>query len=247
MRIDRYRARLFAALCAGGGGVRGADVRAARCRRWWPWQQPVRLGLDLQGGTHLLYQVEIEKAIDARDRADRPRRRERAARRRRWAPSRSSAQGADAPRAGWPTGTSAADGKTPAAGAAAEPHADRVGGGDAADFTLALSPREETALRERFVEQALQILRNRIDQFGVSEPTIQAQGTDEIVVQLPGIQDPQRAKDLIGRTALLEFKLVASGRAGRHGPERPGPASQVVGGTAGDRRRQYLRREAPDR
>ena len=58
------------------------------------------------------------------------------------------------------------------------------------------------------VEQVRQIINNRIDQFGVAEPTVQAQGTDEIVVQLPGIQDPQRAKELIGKTALLEFKLV---------------------------------------
>ena len=52
------------------------------------------------------------------------------------------------------------------------------------------------------------MLRNRIDQFGVTEPVLVRQGAENIVVQLPGIQDPQRALDLIGQTAQLEFKLV---------------------------------------
>ena len=60
------------------------------------------------------------------------------------------------------------------------------------------------------LSQSLEIIRNRIDQFGVTEPTIVRQGSDEIVVQLPGVKDPQRAMDLIGRTAQLEFKLVDS-------------------------------------
>ena len=59
------------------------------------------------------------------------------------------------------------------------------------------------------INRSLEILRNRIDQFGVSEPSIQKQGSRRIVLELPGIQDQARARDLIGRTALLEFKLVA--------------------------------------
>ena len=58
------------------------------------------------------------------------------------------------------------------------------------------------------VEQALIIIRNRVDQFGVAEPKIQRQGKKRIIVQLPGIRDPERAKELIGKTALLEFKIV---------------------------------------
>lgn len=58
------------------------------------------------------------------------------------------------------------------------------------------------------VEQALTIIRNRVDQFGVAEPKIQRQGKNRIIVQLPGIRDPERARELIGRTALLEFKIV---------------------------------------
>jgi len=58
------------------------------------------------------------------------------------------------------------------------------------------------------INRSLEILRNRIDQFGVSEPTIQKQGSRRILLELPGIQDEARARDLIGRTALLEFKLL---------------------------------------
>jgi len=75
-------------------------------------------------------------------------------------------------------------------------------------YTLRLKPGELAQLQERTLSQSLEVLRNRIDQFGVTEPVIVRQGTDQIVVQLPGIQDPQRAMDLIGQTAQLEFKLV---------------------------------------
>jgi SecD/SecF fusion protein len=62
--------------------------------------------------------------------------------------------------------------------------------------------------REDAPNRALEIIRNRIDEFGVKEPSIYRQGTDNIVVQLPGITDRDRARELIGKTAQLEFKLV---------------------------------------
>ncbi|MGY8823465.1 MAG: protein translocase subunit SecD [Candidatus Latescibacterota bacterium] len=58
------------------------------------------------------------------------------------------------------------------------------------------------------VARAQEIIRNRIDQFGVAEPTIQRQGENRIIIELPGVQDVQRAKDLVGQTALLEFQLL---------------------------------------
>jgi SecD/SecF fusion protein len=64
--------------------------------------------------------------------------------------------------------------------------------------------------RKDAVDRALEIIRNRIDQFGVNEPVIQKQGEDRIVVELPGLQDVKRAQELIGKTAQLEFKLVES-------------------------------------
>jgi preprotein translocase subunit SecD len=73
---------------------------------------------------------------------------------------------------------------------------------------MILDSKETDLVKKRAIDQALEIIRNRIDQFGVSEPEITLQGTDQILVQLPGIRDPQRAINLIGQTALLEFKLV---------------------------------------
>src|SRR3989338_6338985 len=65
------------------------------------------------------------------------------------------------------------------------------------------------AAREDAADRALEVIRNRIDEFGVREPVISKQGKDKIIVQLPGITDHERAKNIIGKTALLEFRLVA--------------------------------------
>ncbi|MEW5994130.1 MAG: hypothetical protein AB1744_07015, partial [Candidatus Zixiibacteriota bacterium] len=62
--------------------------------------------------------------------------------------------------------------------------------------------------REDAVERAIQIIRNRVDGLGVAEPAIQKQGRDRIIVDLPGYTDAERAEELIGQTALLEFKLM---------------------------------------
>ncbi|MBU0605595.1 MAG: hypothetical protein KKH77_04830, partial [Candidatus Omnitrophica bacterium] len=59
------------------------------------------------------------------------------------------------------------------------------------------------------IDRAMEIIRNRIDQFGVGEMSIQRQGTDNIIVQLPGVTDRDRALEIIGRTAHLEFKIVS--------------------------------------
>ena len=71
-----------------------------------------------------------------------------------------------------------------------------------------LTNKEINTIKDTSIDQALETIRNRIDQFGVAEPTIQKQGTNEIVIQLPGVKDTQRAIDLIGKTAILEFKIL---------------------------------------
>ena len=75
-------------------------------------------------------------------------------------------------------------------------------------YQLVLDRKEIENTKRRAVEQGLEIIRNRIDQFGVTEPEITRQGSNQILLQLPGIRDPERAINLIGKTALLEFKLV---------------------------------------
>ena len=67
---------------------------------------------------------------------------------------------------------------------------------------------EVKRIKDSAINQALETIRNRIDQFGVAEPLIQRQGLKQIVVQLPGIKEPKRAKELIKETALLEFKML---------------------------------------
>jgi preprotein translocase subunit SecD len=74
--------------------------------------------------------------------------------------------------------------------------------------TLRFRPKRVAEIKKLAVEQSLETIRNRVDQFGVSEPEIIPEGMDRIIVQLPGIKDTARAKNLIGKTALLEFKMV---------------------------------------
>ena len=71
-----------------------------------------------------------------------------------------------------------------------------------------LSQDQIKQIEQNAVSQGLETIRNRVDQFGVSEPTIQVQGVKRILVQLPGVKDPERAINLIGKTARLEFKLL---------------------------------------
>jgi len=63
-------------------------------------------------------------------------------------------------------------------------------------------------IKDKTLTQSIEVIRNRIDEFGVSEPVITSQGTDRVVVELPGLKDVERAKELIGKTARLEFRVV---------------------------------------
>jgi preprotein translocase subunit SecD len=80
--------------------------------------------------------------------------------------------------------------------------------GDRVKVLLEMDPRQIAEIKKSAIDQALETIRNRVDQFGVAEPEIARQGENMILVQLPGIKDPERAKELIGKTAILEFKLV---------------------------------------
>ena len=80
--------------------------------------------------------------------------------------------------------------------------------GSANTLLWELREAEGKRIKDSAINQALETIRNRIDQFGVAEPLVQRQGLKQIVVQLPGVRDPKRAKDLIKETALLEFKML---------------------------------------
>jgi len=87
--------------------------------------------------------------------------------------------------------------------------------------TLAISPFFEAEIRNRAIDQSLETLRNRIDEFGIAEPIIQRQGEEKILIQFPGVSDASRLKEIISRTAKLSFQIV------RTSPDNPsGPPSE---------------------
>jgi len=165
----------------------------------------LNLGLDLQGGIHLVLGVDLDKAIEAQV--------ERAGSGIRSSLERKGIAVKGIQRRG-PTEL-VVELASPEAWAAAQStfgelaifetkEADQAAG----RVVLLLRAKEGAALRDLAVRQGLETIRNRVDQFGVSEPSIQQQGENRILIQLPGVQDPERAKALIGKTALLEFKLL---------------------------------------
>jgi preprotein translocase subunit SecD len=203
---------------------------------WWSSFLPtdrINLGLDLQGGSHLVLGVKVDKAIEnnvERIRGDL----------------------INVLREKGVSGVSVERVGTQIQVKVAATNAERVRGilksdfghlveaktpqtsGGISEFYLTLSKEELRSLRDYAVDQSLETIRNRIDQFGVSEPIIQREGQENILIQLPGIQDPERAKEIIGKTALLEFKLVDDTvnveDAIKNGPP---PGRQVLYGHAG--------------
>jgi preprotein translocase subunit SecD len=84
----------------------------------------------------------------------------------------------------------------------------RLTGDENGTLTYGLSRDFVKEVENTALSKSIEVIRNRIDEFGVTEPEIVSQGTDRIVVQLPGVKDIDRAKDLIGKTAKLEFKVI---------------------------------------
>jgi preprotein translocase subunit SecD len=181
-------------------------VVAAAIWYLYPPAKTINLGLDLQGGIHLVLGVDIDRAVEAQvERAGDSARSE--LEKRGIGVTRVERRG---------TSELAIQLASPQSWEAAQKPVDEVLGAfdrkeadpAAGRLLLSLKPREITHIRELAVRQGLETIRNRVDQFGVAEPSIQQQGDNRILVQLPGVQDPARAKALIGKTALLEFKLV---------------------------------------
>ncbi len=96
---------------------------------------------------------------------------------------------------------------------------------DGADFklTAVINPVAAKRVQEQAIKQNITTLHNRINELGVAEPVIQQQGTDRIVVQLPGVQDTAKAKDILGRTATLEIRMVDDSAEARSAEFGNGP------------------------
>jgi preprotein translocase subunit SecD len=171
----------------------------------YPPQKTINLGLDLQGGIHLVLGVEADKHVASQtDRA-------------------AEDLKSQLERKGIAVKRVAREGGATIVVELASPQAwndlltvvgdfqrfeRRDEDAAAGRLKLVMNEKEADRLRDDAVRQGLETIRNRVDQFGVAEPTITRQGSDRILIQLPGIQDPARAKELIGKTALLEFKLL---------------------------------------
>jgi preprotein translocase subunit SecD len=102
---------------------------------------------------------------------------------------------------------------------------DAVEAQDGADYklTASLKPQAARTVQDQALKQNITTLHNRINELGVAEPVIQQQGLDRIVVQLPGVQDTAKAKDILGRTATLELRMVDESIEGRAAETGTGP------------------------
>ncbi len=173
----------------------------------WPHKK-INLGLDLQGGMHLVLEVQNEKAVEAElDRTIQELKKEL---RNQGIKHLGITRRADQSILAKIKGADNNDGFKALVEKEFSNLSVSPAGADAqmASFALNLPDDEIENLKKLATEQALETIRNRIDEFGVSEPDIRIQGGNRILLQLPGINDPDRAKDLIGKTAQLTFQLV---------------------------------------
>jgi preprotein translocase subunit SecD len=168
----------------------------------------IQMGLDLQGGTHLLMSVKLDEAVKTQlgHRADDIKRQLKE--------NKIDFDNVSQDESGnIIVKLKGSDERSAFLDLASKSFPDLVvnaapstGGGPA--FTLGFRPRDLSQMKADVMDKALETIRNRIDQLGVRETTVVREGDNEILVQLPGIQDPERAKELIGKTAVLEFKLI---------------------------------------
>ncbi len=168
--------------------------------------QPMYLGLDLRGGVHFLLQVDmngaLERALERYNGDIRTTLREK------------KVQYAGIARAGQSVEIRFRDDALRAA-ASSELQKNfpdlilkETGEGGEFKLTATLRPEAQKKLQEFALQQNITTLRNRINELGVAEPIIQQHGADRVVVQLPGVQDTAKAKDILGRTATLEIRMV---------------------------------------
>jgi preprotein translocase subunit SecD len=199
----------------------GASPEREALASAWPTWMPsalVNLGLDLRGGAHLLAEVHVEDVYAARMDAVWQEvlaalREERA--------TVGTIRRQDSPADELRVRISQPEGMARALDVVrglARPVVSLTGvgstdievAGEGSDFVVTLSEAEKLATDDRTMQQTLEIIRRRVDEAGTREPTIQRQGADRILVQVPGLGSAQELKDLIGKTAKLEFHPVVS-------------------------------------
>jgi preprotein translocase subunit SecD len=193
----------------------------------------IQLGLDLQGGTHLLMAVELDEAVKNQllRRSDDLKKELKA--------NKIAFDDVSLDKSGnLDVKLKSSSDRTPFLDLAQKSFPDLVvsSGSDSTagpNYSIVFRPQEAQQIRTLAMDQALETIRNRIDQLGVRETTVAKEGDNEILVQLPGIQDPERAKELIGKTAVLEFKLVDDTHPVQDAvKDGPPPGDEVLYGTA---------------
>ncbi|KAA5607528.1 protein translocase subunit SecD [Roseospira marina] len=199
----KWKTGLVLAICLAGlffsvpNALRG---QADALPSWW---QPVTLGLDLQGGSYLLLEVETKVVVQEQLEAlvENARAELRTAR------IRYVGLGVEGESAAVtiPDAGQRAQARTLLAGLDTAVEVTEEADGR---FVMGLTEQALIERRSQAVDQSIEIVRKRVDETGTREPTIQRQGENRIIVELPGVDDPQRIKDLIGRTAKLNFHLV---------------------------------------
>ena len=199
----------------------------------WPSFLPsglVNLGLDLRGGAHLLAEVQVEDVYASVMEATWPEVRDALAAERDTVGFVTREDGPEDQlrvRISEPAGI---DRALEIARGLARPIQSLTGVGstdivvtaDGPVLTIELSEAEKAAVDERTLQQSLEIIRRRIDEVGTREPTIQRQGTDRILVQVPGVGSAQEVKDIIGTTAQLTFQPVVNRASSADAPAGSG-------------------------
>ncbi len=179
--------------------------------------RPMNLGLDLRGGLYLLYQVDVEGAVkQVLDRYEQDFRRT-------LRDQRITYQSVEAGPGGLPSGTNRdpnsvrivlrdASNLEAARAALTKANPDMTLEVDnsvaAPTLVTRLTPQQIKERQDYAIQQNITTLRNRVNELGVSEPIVQRQGLDRIAVQLPGVQNSAEVKDILGKTATLEFRLA---------------------------------------
>ena len=180
--------------------------------------QPMKLGLDLSGGVHFKLEVDVDAAVERRMeyfvndtkralREDRIR-----------GLVRLNSQ--EKLEARFQTEALREQAREIIAENSPELEIERVDEGDSWNLLAAMSPQARDEIESYAVSQNLTTLRNRVNELGVSEPLVQRQGKNRIVVELPGIQDTAEAKRILGKVANLEFRLVANRDAAQSDKQR---------------------------
>lgn len=167
---------------------------------------PMYLGLDLRGGVHFLLQVDMKAALDkALDTAGDDIRS--TLREQRVAYSGLTRDG-NTLRIKFRDSEARAKGEEEIRQRFADYNLSALDQGGEILLQAVLKPEALRRIQDSALQQNLMTLRNRVNELGVAEPVIQQQGADRVVVQLPGVQDTARAKDILGRTATLEVRMV---------------------------------------